>query len=342
MEVSCSPTGGYTVRPLLPADAPGVVACVRQVYGSTYIHPEFYDPDEIVRRNESARLVSAVALDNQGNVVGHYALERPDLREIAETGVAIVLPGHRHHQLMESMREVLERAAAQLKLSGVYGHAVTNHTFSQHVVERFHEEPCAVSLGWSPKTFHNLPEVLPQRMTDLLYFKFLRKPEQVTVHLPEHHAGWCRRIYDELQVQAVAGQPAATIGPGQIVVDVRRDLGRALLRVQTVGENSTDTIASLTEDFSERGAEVIFLELPLAQPGTPALCVGAERLGYFFSGIGPSFASDGDVLRLQKLNVPLDASLILVESDHARGLLKYVLQERERIASQFLRLRNSA
>ncbi len=320
----------YRVRSLLPDDAPGVVACVRQVYGDSYVHPEFYDAAAIVRLNESQQLVSAVALDPTGAVVGQYALERPDMRPIAETGVAVVLPEHRHHQLMERMREVLEQVAARLELIGLYGHAVTNHTFSQHVDERFHEEPCAVSLGWSPRTFHNLAEPLPQRMTDLLYFKYLRKPEPVTVHLPEHHAEQCLRIYEEIGVRVIAGKPAPTIGPGQITVDVRRDLGRAVLRVQTVGENSSETIVSLTDDFAGNRTEVIFLELPLAQPGTPALCRTAERLGYFFSGLGPSFAADGDALRLQKLNVPLNPSLILAESQHARDLLAYVIEERNR------------
>ena len=316
-----------------PPDAPGIVACLRSIYGVTYVHPELYDADEIVRRNETHQLISVVALSETGQVVGHYALQRPQLSQIAEAGVAIVLPEHRRHQLMERMREVLEQEAATLQLVGLFGHAVTNHTFSQRVDERFQEEPCAVSLGWSPRTFHNLAEPLPQRMSELLYFKYLRRPRVVNVYMPEHHADWCGRIYAELGLSAASQPGEPPIGIGQVTVNARRDLGRAVLQIQSLGENSIETIASLTQDLTRRGVEAIFLELPLSQTGTPAACLAAESLGFFFSGIGPSFAEDGDTLRLQKLMTPLDPSLVLVESAHARDLIAYVVAERNRVAS---------
>ena len=38
-------------------DAAGVVDCLRQIYGSSYVHPELYDPAEIIRRNETLAYV---------------------------------------------------------------------------------------------------------------------------------------------------------------------------------------------------------------------------------------------------------------------------------------------
>jgi hypothetical protein len=315
-------------------DAEGVVSCLRKIYGTTYVHPELYDPDEIRRRNETFELVSVVAVNSDDEVIGHYALERPGLPPIAEAGVAVVLPEYRHHALMERMRVLLEQEAVDLDLIGLFGHAVTNHTFSQKVDERFQEEPCAISLGWSPKTFHNLAEPMPQRMSELLYFKYLRRPSSTTVYLPQRHAEWLKQLYGVLKVSVEEGDAEAPTGMGEVKVVARRDLGRANFQVETVGKNSHETIASLTEDMQRQGIEAVFLELPLAQPGTPALCESAESLGFFFSGLGPSFAADGDVLRLQKLTSSLDIDLILVESDHAKDLLAYVKAERQRGAGK--------
>jgi N-acetylglutamate synthase-like GNAT family acetyltransferase len=321
----------FVIRRLRPEDAEGVVACLRRIYGDTYVHPELYDADEIRRQNESLELVSAVAVNRQGQVIGHYALERRGLSPIAETGVAVVLPEYRHHALMERMRTLLEREAVALSLVGLYGHAVTNHTFSQKVDERFHEEPCAISLGWSPQSFHNLSDPAPQRMTELLYFKYLQRPEKTIVYLPAHHAEFLEQIYSVLQLATITERSAPPPGSGAIKVVARRDLGRALIQVEQVGGHSDETIASISQQMLVRGAEAIFLELPLAQPGTPALCEAAEAMGFSFSGIGPAFASDGDVLRLQYVNVPLDLDLILVESEHAKKLLAYVKSERQRV-----------
>src|SRR5262245_34460532 len=123
----------YLIRRLTPEDAAGVAELVRCIYGDSYqmVHPEIYHPTQILRLNSTDELVSVVALDATGNVVGHYALERPEPSSIAEAGEAMVLPEHRHHQLMERMRAQLEEEAHRLSLAGIFGQAVTNHLFTQ-------------------------------------------------------------------------------------------------------------------------------------------------------------------------------------------------------------------
>ena len=52
----------YTIRRLTPADADGVVVCVRAIYGDSYVHKDLYNPAAIVRQNETGDIVSVVAL----------------------------------------------------------------------------------------------------------------------------------------------------------------------------------------------------------------------------------------------------------------------------------------
>ena len=67
------------------------------------------------------------------------------------------------------------------------------------------------------------------------------------------------------------------------------------------------------------------------EPWLVDLAEAAEAEGFFFSGIGPLFAPDGDVLRLQYLRSPLDPTLLQIYSPFARELLDYVIQERQRV-----------
>ncbi|MFO0898815.1 MAG: hypothetical protein U0836_15435 [Pirellulales bacterium] len=321
----------YTIRRLCPADAQGVADCVREIYGATYVHPELYRPEEIVRLNETLELVSVVALDALGQVVGHYALERPELGPLAETGEALVLPEHRHHQLMEEMRELLEAEAQRLQLTGLFGNVVTNHVFSQRVVGRFGEFPTALSLGWSPASFHNLPEALPQRMSEVVYFKFLGSPPPQPVSLPPRHAEWCRRIWAQLE-RPIAERPAsAATGDTELDCQERSDLGRTIVRVRRIGPDATRQVVQQRERLIAAGLETLFVELPLADQAAPELCDQLEAAGFFFSGLGPAFAPSGDVLRLQWQRDPLDPSLVKLESPLARELLDYVVAERRRV-----------
>ena len=321
---------GYTLRVLTPADAAGVVACVQSIYGDTYVHPELYDAAEIVRLNESLQLVSVVALDAGGAVIGHYGLERPDLGAVAETGEALVLSEHRHKHLMEAMRALVEAAARHLKLQGIFGHAVTNYVFSQRAEERFGDTPCAISLGWSPQSFRNLDEPLQQRMSDVLYFKYLTSPGPSAVYLPPRHRDWCVRIYQRLGTQVSIAAPSAPQIEGELSVEVKPRLQRAKIQVRNVGADSHCQLARLASELPAQGIEAIFLELPLNQAGTPDLCQSAEQAGFFFSGLGPCFAADGDALRMQWLGTPLDSSLVQIQCDFSRDLLEYVTTERMR------------
>ena len=325
----------YLVRRLCADDAQGVTACVRRVYGDSYIiHTELYHPEQIVTLNESGQLVSVVALDSANEIVGHYALERPDQKlRIAESGEAMVIPEHQHQHLLEKMRILLEQEAGRLGLNGIFGRTVTNHLFSQKAVERFGERPCGVSLGRTPRKFRNMPEALSQRMSIVFYFKYLRTVESTQIHLPSRHREICREIYGQFGVRFEAQDSQAVTDTGELAIDHHEELQRAVIMVRRVGNDTIDRIRNARRDLcGARQIEVIYLELPLAQSGTPEVCEAVEEDGFFFSGVAPLYGQEGDVLRLQFLNVELDTSVLQIENPFARDLLKYVEQERARVS----------
>ena len=59
-----------------PADAAGVVALYRQVYGDNYPVKAVYEPQEIIRQEERGDCWRAVARTEGGEVVGHVAFHR--------------------------------------------------------------------------------------------------------------------------------------------------------------------------------------------------------------------------------------------------------------------------
>jgi hypothetical protein len=326
----------YTIRPYQPGDEVEICACVRDCYGDTYvIHKELYHPQQIARLNASGRLTSVVAVAPTGAVVGHYAIERPGLGIIGETGEAMVHPEHRHHQLFEQMRPVLVDAARRLDLVGLFGLPVTNHTFSQRMYEHFEGRPVGVNLGLSPKSFHNTADALTQRLSTLLYFQFLRRPEKTVAHVPPRHRDLVGRIYGQFGIAVeFPDVPPEEEGTEEMDVDYFPELAFGIIRVREGGPAAAAAVRRARRNLcATQGAEVVYLELPLSQPETPALCAAAEADGFFFSGVGPCFAEDGDALRLQYLAVPLDTGQLQIENPFARELLAYVEAERRRLAA---------
>jgi anti-sigma regulatory factor (Ser/Thr protein kinase) len=392
-DAALAPEQTYAIRLLRPEEAIQVAQCIYRAWGYSYPNDDLYYPDRIAHLNATGELVSIVAVDEAGEVVGHYALERPDLGPIAETGQAVVSPAHRGRKLLERMRTFLEEEAGRLGLVGVYGQPVTSHTFSQRVEEDYQAHVCGVSLGHSPRsvTFKGIrSEPLAQRESLLLYFKYLGAAPPAVVHAPQRHRALLERLYGNLRAPAefreesgpppppnLGGSPASppqapnaggspvagTTGSppglggaarrelggggavstalagggasGEVVVSMLHGWGAGVIRVRRVGSDTAAEVRRARQDLCETAAaEVVYLELPLAQRGTPALCEAAEGDGFFFSGLGPRFAPDGDALRLQYLNCDLDVSRLQVFSPFGRELLDYVAAERARVGQR--------
>lgn len=322
----------YTVRRLQPEDAAGVTLLTKAIYGDSYTVPEMYHPERIVELNKAEKLISVVAVDPTGRVVGLLDLDRRDHAVVAESTDAMVLPEYRHHHVLERLREVLEEQARRLGLIGTYGQAVTNHVYSQRAEEHFGSRPCGVILAAEPRSFRNLATDMPQRVSEVLYFKYLRPQSGARAYVPEHHQKICGRIFEQFNYSVAFVEPQLPAGVGEVRVQYLPQERWALIQVTRIGTDTAAEISRLRRQFWQHSrTDALYLDLPLADPATPELCKAVEAVGFFFCAVGLSFASDGDVLRLQWLNVPLDTSLLQISHPFGKELVSYIDEQRLRV-----------
>jgi hypothetical protein len=157
--------------------------------------------------------------------VGHLGLERPDLGPIAESSDGVVAPAHRHRHLLERLRTCAEEEARRLRLEGFVGYPVTTHVFSQRMEEAVGGRLCGVVLGQLPRStrFPGIStELLRQRVSTMLYFKYLVPPPPTVVHAPPRHRAMLERIYAHLGAPAELRAPATAAGPGRVTVSLDR------------------------------------------------------------------------------------------------------------------------
>jgi hypothetical protein len=322
----------YEVRRLTAQDAAAIPELTTRVNGPDYIHPEVYHPERLLSMNQSGELLSVVAIHAGTDVVGHAALERPDQEPYAESGEAMVLPEHRHHHLLDRMKEMLDAQGREIGLTGIFGNAVTHHVFSQLTEERAKAQPTAILLGSSPAAAHQLKD-FPQRVTLITYFKYTSVPGPAKLHLPLRHRALAARIFHAIERQVeFPDSPAGTSGDSsQIDSSYDSRLKQGNLKVLAAGHDVHLRISDAEHSFRTQGAEVVFAELPLQEPATAPLCEEMERRGYFFCGFAPRDPQTRDRLLLQKLMVPLDVARVQLASEFARELLAYIAAERQRV-----------
>jgi hypothetical protein len=134
-------------------------------------------------------------------------------------------------------------------------------------------------------------------------------------------AGLRGAVHDAVHDAADEPSPAAS----DLHVDDRADHDDRVVTVRKVGDDLLDVVSSARDDALARAADCVYVDLPLADPGTQRHGDGLRELGFTFGGIFPNRLHDCDVLRYQYLDrVTLDTSDIALASDHGRELLDYV------------------
>jgi hypothetical protein len=240
------------------------------------------------------------------------------------------------------MGDFLEAELNQLGVAGTYGLAVTTHTISQKASESRGMRLCGIALGlgqrYQFKAFRSTssgpPAPMPggkkrsERESLAYYFKYLIPAPTAIIHAPPRHLEILTRIYEELRAPVELREARQATGSGLVSVSFVREERLGEIRVQRIGSDSFPEVRRARRDLCEiGGAEVVFLDLPLAQAGAPDLCAAARDDGFIFCGIQPYAEAGVDSLRLVYLDVELDLSRIQLDSAFGRELLAYIRKE---------------
>jgi hypothetical protein len=324
-----APPQSYTVRRFRPEDAAGVARAFYMTYGYDYTLSAVYVPERLTALNASNDYISMVAVAEDGEIAGHYALHRDPGTPIADGCGALVVPVHRGRDLLKQMRYAVEREAQALGLAAYYTEPVTSHPRTQRESFEVGARACALTLGGSPPSFlarHMDVTTKGQRQSFMLYFKALQPRGMRTIYPPVHHRPMIEKIYAnlDLPVDVRNGKPAAA-GKGELRTKIERGDGIATIAVKSIGSETPDLAAQTVIDLrslSHLGA--LYALVPLEDPAAPQLSDALERLGFFFSGVGPWMIDGTDALRLQMPLTPIDMSLLTIDGEFGNELFDYV------------------
>lgn len=309
-------------------EALALASAAWDLYGYGYKDVIYY-PDLVLEQCRSGQLLSWIAIDEAGTLVGHYAMMRhsPD-DPLGEMGAAFVRPEARKGGVFHILSDHLHAEAARSGVRALYSLSVTNHIATQKTSEAAGRISVGLRLGSTPAIF--VEGARPgDRITTTFNYHQLAARGCRTLYPPPGHRDmiWQSYAWLGLDIKEAEAGPAADPGRNDFL-ECRRDLtwNRALIQAAG-GEAVHYKLAAFTDFLVEQGIACILLSLDLEDPGTPALTAAAERLGYFYSGIFPERGRGGhDLLELQFLNgVTLDPDQIQLYQPSAKAILAYIL-----------------
>ena len=304
---------------------------MRRCYGDSYDAAWVYDPDQVADRLRRGTLWSTIGVAADGELVAHVGLarERPD-DDVAESGQAVVAPEYRGRHLFTLLKRRAAARAAERGLFGLYSEATAAHPYSQRANVALGAVETGLLLGYIPATveYEAIDTCRHRQSVVLYYLKTNDGHTRGPVYAPPRDSrdgrtdpaarGPARTGARRRLRTAVTGADGAPRRRPRRPQRPRRDHPHRRQRPARRDPRHRD-------DALARAADCVYVDLPLADPGTQRHGDGLRELGFAFGGIFPNRQHDCDVLRYQYLDrVTLDASDIELASDHGRELLDYV------------------
>ncbi|MBP8290593.1 MAG: ATP-binding protein [Chromatiaceae bacterium] len=321
--------GEISYRRLQTAEeALALASAAWDLYGYGYKDVIYY-PDRVLEQSRTGQLLSWIAIDEAGTVIGHYAMMRHRPEDpLGEMGAAFVLPEARKGGIFRRLSDRLHADAAQSGVRALYSLSVTHHVATQKASEALGRITVGLRLASSPAVFVEGARPGDRITTTFNYHQVVPRACR-TIYPPRRHREMIRQGYDWLGLSVTEADPSAQVPSGHDdFLECHRDLtwNRALIEAAG-GEAVHYKLAAFTAFLVEQGIACILLSIDLEDPGAPALTAAAEALGYFYSGIFPESGRKGhDVLELQFLNgITLDPSQIQLHQPSAKAILAYIL-----------------
>jgi len=335
-------TGEYRIRDYQPGDGLEVARRIYEAYGRSYPNPDLYVPERIDLLNQSGRLHSIICESPAGEVVGHYALERPDLGPIGEAGQAVIDHRHRGHGLMKPMRAAVEAAGAKIGLLGIWSQPTARHPISQKMNIKFGSTPTGLCLGTTPAGASLRGGVSGEsegagpaaRHSCFLYWDPIVEEPTLRAYVPDDLVAVLAPLYAARKREVIFESDTGEPGAGHTHINTRFDSSRgvAWVALDHVTRGAFDGIqAAINAMETSASAATVFVDLPIDEPGCGYLATQLMNHGLRLAGIGPRFRTVDDerraedVLRLQLNVAPVDIAGLVVEGDLGRALADTVV-----------------
>lgn len=329
------------VRLLIPGEETALSQLFYQTYGYNYINESVYYPERIKAMIEEGKLVCVVAALPDGRLVGHAGLLKwQEAPPVYEAALGLVDPAIKSRGLFKRIFEMTLEEARRIPMQYLLFDFVTNHDYSQRLINRYGTREMALFIGCQSKTTQARLEKIGigedpkdmDRYTILLsVLPMVEHPFGRKVLLPSSLGEPLGFLLPPLQVDWV---PAPRFDPllpaGSYKAQYQSAQGSVIFDLADPGMQAVREILKEWQELLRNGYQYAGVEVPLEASGIGVLYDMLAEAGFFVSGFVPYRLSERLGFRFQAIGPTKVAfDKIRVHSEAARRLLDIIRNDYE-------------
>jgi hypothetical protein len=313
------------------SDAEGVVELFLSVYGERYPVKIFYDPHALTDANLSGQIVTTVARNSEGGVVGvHNLFRSAPYERIYEWGAGLVLKAYRNLGLSNANGHFSMHRVVPLRddIEEIYGEAVCYHVALQKAMLVFSAVETALEVALMPGEAYEMESFAGKRVATLFGSMNCRKRPQA-IYVPQVYEAQLKYIYEDYpdkryMKHCEENVPAYAKTSSDMAIFDFANVSR--LAFHDIGQDFETELDRLEAQALEGNSVIIQAWLKLTTPWLDFAVKILRGRGYFLGGVLPRWFND-DGLLLQKILVDPEFETIQLYNQKARHILEMVRED---------------
>lgn len=322
----------YLLTPVTTSDAEDIAKLIYKSYDYTYNKEEMYFPKLQETAIQHGYKFGTIIRTSVGGPAGYFAVIRNTDSLVGEIGEAVVAPEHRKKGLMKRMLIELISMSKEHGLLGLYGFALTVHTVSQIVNQKFNFKSTAILLSnLYGSSFKGFDENYPQPVSVIADFLPLYTQRTTSVYLPDLYKTILTEIYNQFEASPVINKLPEVIEKPfeetELKLNISYSGNTATIVCYQYGKTFENSCASILKSLQGFKLNAIYIDLPLEHPWIEHAVNWISEQGFIFGGLLPLIHKEKDFFRMQKVQITLDFKLIQTEPEMATKLKQLVSTE---------------
>lgn len=266
----------------------GLLVCIREEYGDTYIDKRVYDLDWLMAETVAGRLLTAVTLTESGEVAACICLrENPPFYGVGDLCMHVVRKAYRGCGIGTPLVAwVISMPEAQ-RFSAIGSHNATFHTMSQRESYACGLRPCGMLFDlYRSRGFVHSHANVGEKLSYAVAAMPLDRRE-VRLCMPEEHKDFAAAYYREVGVPIrfiPEEEPTSTSDLTVLEDEAHHTLTLCLERC---GADLEERVSALLADCEGCPLQTAAACLELSSPAAPWGYRVLTGLGFRFSGLQP-------------------------------------------------------
>lgn len=308
-------------------EALGVIKCVYNAYGKTFVNKAFYDENKLINLNKENKLISCVAKNEASQVIGHVGISPNKNLKTSEICAAFVHSSYRGNGCLNKLADFAIKTSKSRGDIACYVYAVTSHYYSQKAAHKNNFKDCALFLHKAPSlNFKNIKSKNRERESLLLSFKYFKEQNKRNIYVTQKYEKILKQIYENLNIPVKFKYKKFSImpTPSKSSINAKKDnYNNIILNIKTIGKNTCEEISNIIIKSKKENINSIFLTINIENKDTPYIISHTEKMGFLFGGVLPG-DKNKDLLLFQYNLKNIPPENIIIESDIGKSLLNFI------------------